>query len=429
MKSIIGIGSNKGNRINNIHSACKMIEEHIGKILKTSDIYLNNSLDYNNNLISNQNEFLNCAIQLELKRDISSPEHLLFKLKEIESIIGRNIHKNRLGNIPLEREIDLDILYLDDIVLNTDKLIIPHPRIEERLFVLNPLEDIDELIFVNGRKISKIKENFTISNKYSIEKIIPTERKLIKLDSLKIVIEESRNLVEYKDDIVRRLLKIENEYGIDIIDINRSNYNSDIITLVEEEIEFISILLENIKRNKILSEKLISLKTKNINVLKHFIKEIDIINCDSNFIQNDDLFNIISNKNKPIIYTYTKSNTSISNINNNNIVEELNRDILNLLSKPIYKWNIILNLGIENFINRNEIYEILKNIKVIKKKINCPLLLTFNKNFLKIIGSDQYLYESIIFDSIKQGINIIGIDHDNNENLTKILKVEKLHNI
>lgn len=429
MKSIIGIGSNKGNRIKNIHSACKMIEEHIGKILKTSDIYLNNSLDYNNNLISNQNEFLNCAIQLALKRDISSPEHLLFKLKEIESIIGRNIHKNRLGNIPLEREIDLDILYLDDIVLNTDKLIIPHPRIEERLFVLNPLEDIDELIFVNGRKISKIKENFTISNKYSIEKIIPTERKLIKLDSLKIVIEESTNLVEYKDDIVRRLLKIENEYGIDIIDINRSNYNSDIITLVEEEIEFISILLENIKRNKILSEKLISLKTKNINVLKHFIKEIDIINCDSNFIQNDDLFNIISNKNKPIIYTYTKSNTSISNINNNNIVEELNRDILNLLSKPIYKWNIILNLGIENFINRNEIYEILKNIKVIKKKINCPLLLTFNKNFLKIIGSDQYLYESIIFDSIKQGINIIGIDDDKNENLTKILKVEKLHNI
>lgn len=66
-----------------------------------------------------------------------NPEELLVQLKEIEGKLGRDFSAVRNG----PRPIDLDILFFNHIEYKTDKLVIPHPRIQERLFVLEPLAE------------------------------------------------------------------------------------------------------------------------------------------------------------------------------------------------------------------------------------------------------------------------------------------------
>ena len=70
---------------------------------------------------------------------ILESEELLWHIKEIEAMFGRNVDENSTYD---NREMDIDILYFDDIFFDSRDLIIPHPRIQERLFVLVPLVEI-----------------------------------------------------------------------------------------------------------------------------------------------------------------------------------------------------------------------------------------------------------------------------------------------
>jgi 2-amino-4-hydroxy-6-hydroxymethyldihydropteridine diphosphokinase len=81
-----------------------------------------------------QPKFLNQAVKATTYLD---PEPLLKHLKRLEAALGRNVS---FQNGP--RLIDIDILFYDDLVLNTPSLVIPHPRLHERGFVLRPLMDI-----------------------------------------------------------------------------------------------------------------------------------------------------------------------------------------------------------------------------------------------------------------------------------------------
>ena len=129
MKSVfIAIGTNKGQRENNIIKSLKAIEK-IAEIKKISSFYENEPVN------ADGGYFLNGVI--EIKTDLS-PFQLLKKLKEIERKIGRRFPHKR-GD---EREIDLDIIFYGRKILKTKKLKIPHKEFKNREFVLKGLSEI-----------------------------------------------------------------------------------------------------------------------------------------------------------------------------------------------------------------------------------------------------------------------------------------------
>jgi 2-amino-4-hydroxy-6-hydroxymethyldihydropteridine diphosphokinase len=126
----IGIGSNLGNRMQFVYTAIKKIEAEPGcKVEKISSFY--ESKPFGN---TEQDNFINLVI---LVKTIFKPFALFNFLKQIESEIGR---KNASHWGP--REIDLDILFYDDLIYNDPQLTIPHKGIKERDFVLVPMCEI-----------------------------------------------------------------------------------------------------------------------------------------------------------------------------------------------------------------------------------------------------------------------------------------------
>ena len=126
----IGFGSNIGDRLAHIQNAIHALSKTEGITLqKISSVYKTDPVGY-----EAQAQFLNgvAAIQTTLP-----PLSLLHILKGIETAIGRK-HRTRWG----PREIDLDILIYGDLCLQAEKLIIPHPEMHRRGFVLVPLAEI-----------------------------------------------------------------------------------------------------------------------------------------------------------------------------------------------------------------------------------------------------------------------------------------------
>ena len=126
----LGIGSNLGNKRNNIEKAKFKLAQNNIKILQSSSFY--ESLSWPN---PNNPKFLN--IVLKISTNFTLPE-LLKKCKEIEKNIGR---KKSTINSP--RECDIDIIDYENKIIN-DKIILPHPRMHTRNFVLLPLFELNK---------------------------------------------------------------------------------------------------------------------------------------------------------------------------------------------------------------------------------------------------------------------------------------------
>ncbi len=88
--------------------------------------------------------FLNAAVEIEISL---APMELLQKLRAYEQTLGRA--KDRAKNSP--REIDLDLLYADNLRLDSSTLVLPHPRMASRRFVLQPLADIRADLVLPGQ--------------------------------------------------------------------------------------------------------------------------------------------------------------------------------------------------------------------------------------------------------------------------------------
>ena len=128
-KIYLSIGSNKGNRYSFIKEALRLIRKDIGKVILMSKIYETKSWGFQSD------DFLNICIMIKSEL---LPSELLNKLKIIEERIGRIKNSTKI----LAREIDIDILFYSDKIVNNEDLIIPHPRLHLRNFVLYPLNDI-----------------------------------------------------------------------------------------------------------------------------------------------------------------------------------------------------------------------------------------------------------------------------------------------
>ncbi|WP_417872951.1 2-amino-4-hydroxy-6-hydroxymethyldihydropteridine diphosphokinase [Xanthomarina gelatinilytica] len=129
-KIYISLGSNKGDRLKNLQDAINFIFERIGKINIISKVYNSPAFGFEGS------DFLNCCVILET--DIA-PDEIMLALLEIETSMGRV----REANAGYEsRTIDLDILFVDEDVLETKLLKVPHPELHKRKFVLKPLLEI-----------------------------------------------------------------------------------------------------------------------------------------------------------------------------------------------------------------------------------------------------------------------------------------------
>lgn len=127
---LLSIGSNLGAKRKNLQKAIFLIADHIGKISALSPIYSSPSWGFNSD------DFLNACIKLETEHN---PQKVLDKLMYIEKKMGR---ERTLNHGYESRSIDLDIIYYNREIINSPNLTIPHPRMQERRFVLRPLADI-----------------------------------------------------------------------------------------------------------------------------------------------------------------------------------------------------------------------------------------------------------------------------------------------
>ena len=145
----LGLGSNLGDRRRNLDRALDLLSRRV-QIEKVSSVYDTEPVGN-----TEQPRFLNMVCQVSTSLE---PMALLTLVKGIESILGRS---PRTTNLP--RPIDIDILFYGHRVMDTEKLVIPHPRLTERAFVLIPLEEIapDFTHPTDGRTVRELKKSVT----------------------------------------------------------------------------------------------------------------------------------------------------------------------------------------------------------------------------------------------------------------------------
>lgn len=131
----ISAGSNMGDRLQNCRKGIEALTEAgNSRILEQSRIYATEPVDY-----QDQDWFINMMVKLETAHD---PFQLLDHIEFIQRAAGRIQDPIRFG----PRILDLDIILYDDRIIESKRLVVPHPRMHKRRFVLKPICDIDPAI-------------------------------------------------------------------------------------------------------------------------------------------------------------------------------------------------------------------------------------------------------------------------------------------
>ena len=136
-KVYLGLGSNLGNKEKNIREAIKLIGERVGLVVRQSSLIMSEPWGF-----ESPNSFINAVVCCETEL---APRQLLKTTQQIEWDLGkRKIHATkRKGTINYQnRPIDIDILLYDDLIVDEPDLKIPHPLMQQRDFVMIPLNEI-----------------------------------------------------------------------------------------------------------------------------------------------------------------------------------------------------------------------------------------------------------------------------------------------
>jgi len=143
MRTGIALGSNLGDRMANLRAARKEIVDlvrqrtdspgraNVKSPMRSSPIYETEPVDCE----PDAGKFLNAVLEIEYDGD---PSELLEQLVRVEESLGRK--RDHARNV--SRRIDIDLLYADDLSVENERLQLPHPRLDQRKFVLQPLADI-----------------------------------------------------------------------------------------------------------------------------------------------------------------------------------------------------------------------------------------------------------------------------------------------
>ena len=140
----LGLGSNLGDREENIRRAITLIAEQVGDVVRQSALYYSEPWGF-----QSDNAFVNAVICIHTKL---APHRLLRATQRIERLLGKD-HRHATERTPVspispttpiyhDRPIDIDILLYDDLAIQTPTLTIPHPMMQQRPFVMEPLREI-----------------------------------------------------------------------------------------------------------------------------------------------------------------------------------------------------------------------------------------------------------------------------------------------
>lgn len=127
----LGLGTNIGNKRKNMVTAAALLAERAGDVLSLSSFYETEPWGF-----ASENTFLNAALELET---VCSPMELLRLTQQIEREMGRTQKSDGSYH---DRIIDIDILLYGNEVVHHEDLVVPHPLMQQRLFVMQPLAEI-----------------------------------------------------------------------------------------------------------------------------------------------------------------------------------------------------------------------------------------------------------------------------------------------
>ena len=128
---VLAIGSNDGDRLKNIQHAIENIHNEVGTVVKISKLYETPAWGFDSE------PFYNCALVMN---SLQSAQDILEKVLQIETKLGR-IRSD--SNHYQSRVIDIDVIAFNEDIISTENLIVPHPLMQERLFVLVPMIDLN----------------------------------------------------------------------------------------------------------------------------------------------------------------------------------------------------------------------------------------------------------------------------------------------
>ena len=127
---VLSIGSNQGNRLENIESCIHLIHQEVGTVIQVSKLYETPAWGFESDA------FYNCALLLH---SYSPAQKILNQVLKVEKKLGR-IRSEQQGY--QSRIIDIDLIVFDDQIIESEKLMIPHPLMQNRKFVLLPMQDL-----------------------------------------------------------------------------------------------------------------------------------------------------------------------------------------------------------------------------------------------------------------------------------------------
>ncbi len=158
-RAFLSLGSNLGDRLNNIERACDQLYEQFGE-LRLSQLYETAPVG----CPDGSPNYLNAAVEIYCEL---TPHRLLESCLSIEASLGRV----RSGIQGEARSCDIDIISYDDVQIEDDRLSLPHPRAAERGFVLRPLCDIDPQLQLPGQQlnVSELLMNLAEQDKFTTQ--------------------------------------------------------------------------------------------------------------------------------------------------------------------------------------------------------------------------------------------------------------------
>lgn len=353
---VLGIGSNLGERHQNISQALDELELEGIKVVKTSYLYETKPM-----YVLDQPDFLNicCTIETTLE-----PQSLLNVLHKIESKMKRKRVK-RNG----ERNIDLDLIFYQNLSFETKDLIVPHPRIEERDFVLGPLMDLDPKLR-HPVTCKTVKQMYLELNKEP-KRVTIWKNKTYSQMVMGILnvtpdsFSDGNENFEPEQAFNSALKMIED--GADIIDIGGQSTRpgADEVTLEEELRRVIPVVLR--LRNLVL----ISVDTTRLEVAKQAIHAgADMINDVSG--GSKEMFQLCSQVNYCLMHNRGTPKTMDQMQNYKNVVKEVDIFLKNQeleATKFLRRWQIFLDPGLGFAKNKSQNFKLLQNIQKFRGNI------------------------------------------------------------